>query len=96
IPTLWVPLQALPLTPNGKLDRRALPSPGALPQRAHVAPRDALEHQLAAMLQDVLGIEVVGVEDNFFELGGDSLRAAEMAARFPQTFGVELPLGTLF
>ncbi|MCC8475814.1 amino acid adenylation domain-containing protein [Xanthomonas arboricola] len=96
IPTLWVPLQALPLTPNGKLDRRALPSPGALPQRAHVAPRDALEQQLAAMLQDVLGIEVVGVEDNFFELGGDSLRAAEMAARFPQTFGVELPLGTLF
>ncbi|APP83277.1 non-ribosomal peptide synthetase [Xanthomonas hortorum pv. vitians] len=96
IPTLWMPLEALPLTPNGKLDRRALPSPGALPQRAHVAPRDALEHQLAAMLQDVLGIEVVGVEDNFFELGGDSLRAAEMAARFPQMFGVELPLGTLF
>ncbi|MBB4129680.1 non-ribosomal peptide synthetase [Xanthomonas sp. 3075] len=96
IPTLWVPLPALPLTPNGKLDRRALPAPGALSQRAHVAPRDALERQLATMLQDVLGIEVVGVDDNFFELGGDSLRAAEMAARFPQMFGVELSLGTLF
>nr|WP_076040047.1 non-ribosomal peptide synthetase [Xanthomonas campestris] len=96
IPTLWMPLQALPLTPNGKLDRRALPTPGAIPQRAHLAPRDALEQQLAAMLQDVLGIAVVGVDDNFFELGGDSLRAAEMAARFPQLFGVELPLGTLF
>ncbi|MFA1263784.1 amino acid adenylation domain-containing protein [Xanthomonas axonopodis pv. fascicularis] len=96
IPTLWVPLEALPLTPNGKLDRRALPAPGALPQRAHLAPRDALERQLATMLQEVLGIEVVGVDDNFFELGGDSLRAAEMAARFPQMFGVELPLGTLF
>uniref|UniRef100_UPI0013CEBE85 phosphopantetheine-binding protein n=2 Tax=Gammaproteobacteria TaxID=1236 RepID=UPI0013CEBE85 len=67
-----------------------------VPQRAHLAPRDALEQQLAAMLQDVLGIAVVGVDDNFFELGGDSLRAAEMAARFPQLFGVELPLGTLF
>ncbi|PPV05158.1 non-ribosomal peptide synthetase [Xanthomonas bromi] len=96
IPTQWVMLQALPLTPNGKLDRRALPSPGALPQRAHVAPRDALERQLAAMLQEVLGIDVVGVDDNFFELGGDSMRAAEVAARFPQMFGMELPLGTLF
>ncbi|WP_234712259.1 hypothetical protein, partial [Xanthomonas perforans] len=54
IPTLWVPLEALPLTPNGKLDRRALPAPGALPQRAHLAPRDALERQLATMLQEVL------------------------------------------
>ncbi|MFA0922878.1 non-ribosomal peptide synthetase [Xanthomonas fragariae] len=96
IPTLWVPLSALPLTSNGKLDRRALPSPGVLPRRARVAPRDALEHQLAAMLQEMLGIEVVGVDDNFFDLGGDSLRAAQMIARFPQMFGVELPLGTLF
>ncbi|PPU87176.1 non-ribosomal peptide synthetase [Xanthomonas populi] len=96
IPALWSALEALPLTPNGKLDRRALPAPGALPKRAHVAPRDALERQLAEMLQQLLGIEAVGVEDNFFELGGDSLRAAEMAARFPQMFGIELPLGTLF
>ncbi|MEA9589183.1 amino acid adenylation domain-containing protein [Xanthomonas sp. WHRI 10064A] len=96
IPSLWMPLPVLPLTANGKLDRRALPAPGALPKLAHVAPRDALEQQLAALLQEVLGIEVVGVDDNFFELGGDSLRAAEMAARFPQLFGVDLPLGALF
>lgn len=96
MPTRWVPLEKLPLTSNGKLDRGALPAPGRLPRRTHVPPRDALERQLAAMMQQMLGIEVVGVDDNFFELGGDSLRAAEMAARFPQLFGVELSLGTFF
>ncbi|MCC4587623.1 amino acid adenylation domain-containing protein [Xanthomonas sp. NCPPB 1067] len=96
IPGLWVMLPALPLTANGKLDRRALPAPGGVPARARVAPRDALERQLAELLREVLGIAAVGVDDNFFELGGDSLRAAEMAARFPQLFGVELPLGALF
>ncbi|MFO3704978.1 non-ribosomal peptide synthetase [Xanthomonas codiaei] len=96
IPSLWVMLAALPLTANGKLDRRALPAPGVVAVRAQVAPRDALEQQLADLLREVLGIQAVGVDDNFFELGGDSLRAAEMAARFPQLFGVELPLGTLF
>ncbi|WDM67980.1 amino acid adenylation domain-containing protein [Xanthomonas cucurbitae] len=96
IPARWMPLDALPLTANGKPDRHALPMPGALPSRVQVAPRDAVEQQLATMLQELLGVEAVAVDDNFFELGGDSLRAAEMTARFPQVFGVELPLGALF
>ncbi|MEE7567333.1 non-ribosomal peptide synthetase, partial [Xanthomonas sp. Kuri4-3] len=64
--------------------------------RAYVAPRDALEIQLAELWQSLLGVTRVGVHDNFFELGGDSLRAAELMAQFPDRFGVELPLASLF
>jgi acyl transferase domain-containing protein len=38
-----------------------------------VAASTATERLLAAIWQDVLGIDVIGVRDNFFELGGDSV-----------------------
>ncbi|MEE7547783.1 amino acid adenylation domain-containing protein, partial [Xanthomonas sp. Kuri4-1] len=96
VPSAFVPLRALPLTPNGKVDRKALPPPDTPAARAYVAPRDALEIQLAELWQSLLGVTRVGVHDNFFELGGDSLRAAELMAQFPDRFGVELPLASLF
>jgi enterobactin synthetase component F len=95
VPSVFVSMPALPLTPNGKLDRKALPPPER-EARVHVAPRDALEQQLASLWQSLLGVERVGIHDNFFELGGDSLTAAELLAQFPNRFGVDLPLGSLF
>ncbi|WP_045757617.1 non-ribosomal peptide synthetase [Xanthomonas albilineans] len=95
LPSRWMSLPALPLTATGKLDRKALPVPDAPPPREHVPPRDPIEQQLAAMVEDILGINGIGVHDSFFELGVDSLGAAQMAARFPQMFGIELPLVTL-
>ncbi len=95
LPSRWMSLPALPLTTTGKLDRKALPAPDAPPPREHVPPRDPIEQQLATMVEDILGISGVGVHDSFFELGVDSLGAAQMAARFPQVFGIELPLVTL-
>ena len=44
----------------------------------------------------MLQIEHVGREDDFFLLGGDSLRGARLLNRIASTFGVELPLETLF
>ncbi|WP_140727781.1 non-ribosomal peptide synthetase [Pseudomonas sp. Hp2] len=96
VPSAFVPMPALPLTPNGKLDRKALPPPERSEVRSFVAPRDALERQLAELWQSLLGVERIGIHDNFFELGGDSLTAAELLAQFPNRFGVELPLGSLF
>ncbi|QDI05462.1 amino acid adenylation domain-containing protein [Xanthomonas cerealis pv. cerealis] len=96
LPTVCMALPALPLTPNGKLDRKALPVPGRAEVPRYVAPRTALEERLVALWQRLLGVERIGVHDNFFELGGDSLTAAELLARFPSHFGIELPLGSLF
>jgi enterobactin synthetase component F len=96
IPSVFMLLPALPLNANGKLDRKALPAPRRTASRGYVAARTPVEQQLVQLWQELLGIERIGIHDNFFELGGDSLRAAEMLARFPQQFGAELPLGQLF
>jgi thioesterase domain-containing protein/NAD(P)-dependent dehydrogenase (short-subunit alcohol dehydrogenase family)/acyl carrier protein len=60
------------------------------------APRNAVERELAAMWSGLLGVAEVGVHDDFFELGGYSLTAVRLFARIKKTFGVELPLDTLF
>ncbi|MER6899797.1 amino acid adenylation domain-containing protein, partial [Amycolatopsis sp. NPDC000740] len=78
VPAAFLVLDRIPLTANGKLDRAALPAPGrdALGVTAGmVRPRTDDERRVAAVWQEVLGVEQVGVHDNFFELGGHSIRA---------------------
>ncbi|WP_460068176.1 amino acid adenylation domain-containing protein [Streptomyces sp. YKOK-I1] len=79
VPAAFVAVERIPLTVNGKLDHRALPDPGtsssARTGRDHVAPRTPLEERVAAIWQETLGVERVGVDDGFYELGGDSIRA---------------------
>jgi amino acid adenylation domain-containing protein/non-ribosomal peptide synthase protein (TIGR01720 family) len=80
VPAQLMRLEQMPQTPNRKLDRKALPEP-EWQARRFVAPQGALEAQLAAIWQAVLGIESVGAEDNFFELGGDSIVSVQVVAR---------------
>jgi amino acid adenylation domain-containing protein len=99
VPAAVVMLDALPRTPNGKLDRRALPAPDYVPpqtQRSFIAPRDAIEKELAAMWERILRVSPIGVRDNFFELGGHSLLAVSLFAYIERAFGKALPLATLF
>ncbi|WP_407681600.1 amino acid adenylation domain-containing protein [Pseudomonas mangiferae] len=93
VPAQVMVLAAFPLSPNGKLDRQALPAP-TFRSRAFVAPRNELERRLAAIWQEVLGVEQVGVTDNFFELGGDSLRTLKVISkvRAQRDLGFELKL----
>ncbi|MCY1023457.1 non-ribosomal peptide synthetase [Pyxidicoccus sp. MSG2] len=97
LPSHIVLLERLPLTPNGKIDRKALPAPDISgEERVYVAPRTPTEEAVAAIWSDVLQVARVGAGDNFFELGGHSLLATQVVARLRDTFGVELPLRTLF
>ncbi|HEX6292480.1 MAG TPA: amino acid adenylation domain-containing protein [Herpetosiphonaceae bacterium] len=99
VPSVFVILDALPLSPNGKLDRNALPAPGDVRLQLgaeFVAPRTAIEAQLARIWAEVLGVERVGVFDNFFELGGHSLLAAQVVSRVRSAFGPRMTLRTLF
>jgi amino acid adenylation domain-containing protein len=99
IPTVFVALAALPLTQNGKVDRGALPAPETgRPQleSTYAAPRTPGERTLAAVWQEVLGHERVGIHDNFFELGGNSLLLVEIESRLRDAFGREIPIVQMF
>jgi amino acid adenylation domain-containing protein len=97
VPAAWVFLDALPLTPNGKLDRRALPAPEPVRTEGEfIAPRTPLEEEVAAIWRTVLKVDRVGIDDNFWDLGGHSLIATKVLARVRDTFGIDLPLQSLF
>ncbi|MFY9573907.1 MAG: amino acid adenylation domain-containing protein [Blastocatellia bacterium] len=97
-PSLFISVPAIPLTPNGKVDYSALSDPDSMQEHEGVydAPRTPFEEVLAAIWQEVLGIEQVGVHHNFFELGGHSLLAARLIARVREAFQMDLPLRALF
>lgn len=80
VPSQILVVPAFPVSPNGKLDRKALPDP-EFKGRHYVAPRNPVEQALAAIWQEVLEVEQVGVTDNFFELGGDSLRVLKVLGK---------------
>jgi len=91
IPSAFVILDRLPLTPSGKVNRRALPEPeqgvAEAASRA-VRPRTLLEHQIAAVWQQVLGVERVGIDENFFDLGGHSLLMVRLHGILKNRLGV--------
>ncbi len=98
IPSAFVTLDAFPLTPNGKLDRKALPAPdaAAFAAREYAPPQGAVEEAIAAIWQELLGVEKVGRHDHFFELGGHSLLAIQLIARLRRALGVDLAVRALF
>jgi amino acid adenylation domain-containing protein len=99
VPASFVLLKALPLTPNGKVDRTALPAPNRanmLPDEAFTAPGTLLEEKIAEIVSALLHVEQVGIDSNFFMLGGHSMLGAQLVAHITHTFGIELPLRTMF
>ena len=98
VPQLFIRLQSLPLTPNGKVDRKALPHPDDDETAAtnYVTPRTHWERQIAAIWQEVLKLEKIGVHSDFFELGGNSLLAARVLSRLNRMLDTQLPIRMLF
>lgn len=99
IPAAFVYLEKLPLSPNGKLDRSALPA--ILPSveqasQARANPKDKVERQLLEIWKKLLQREAIGTRDDFFGLGGHSMLAVQMFVQIQETFGVNLPLTSLF
>ena len=61
-----------------------------------MAPQTVTEMKLAHILQELLGIEKVGMCDNFFELGGDSILVNRAIARMRKELEIDDPLRTFF
>jgi amino acid adenylation domain-containing protein len=98
VPSAFVELEAMPLTPNRKVDRKALPKPetDSSLEQGYVAPRTEAEQKIAAVWQEVLNRERVGVNDDFFNLGGHSLLATQVMSRINKLFNIQLPLRRFF
>ena len=99
LPSTFVMLPALPYTPHGKLDYGARPAPERRPPEfaaAYVAPKSAMEHRIAAVWQEVLGLEKVGVHDNFFDLGGHSLLLTQVHSRLQDILQKDIPIVDMF
>jgi len=99
VPAAFVPMASFPLGPTGKVDRRALPEPDEsvlVSGTEYVEPRSPTEEAVAAIFEEVLARERIGVHDDFFDLGGHSLMATQVVSRCRDAFGVELRLRELF
>jgi NAD(P)-dependent dehydrogenase (short-subunit alcohol dehydrogenase family)/acyl carrier protein len=83
---------ASPRSADAGLERHDRPDIGT----AFVAPRDIIEQRVAAIWQELLGLEQVGVHDSFFDLGGHSLLGLRLTARLRDTFQAECSLQQLF
>ena len=97
IPAAWVVMDNWPITAAGKISRRALPAPDLqVSDETYVAPRDEVEQLIAAIFQDVLELDQVGVHDRFFRIGGNSLIALRAVTRIRDVLHVELPVTEFF
>lgn len=85
VPARITVLDELPLTGTGKVDRRALADLPAREESAGDPPEGSTftptEQRLAAIWQELLGIDGVRQEDDFFDLGGDSMLVLQVFAR---------------
>jgi acyl carrier protein len=88
----WVNMEGLKDEDAPQTARHARPNL----QTEYVAPRTDLETSIAAIWQELLGVERVGVNDNFFELGGDSFLGIQVIARLKKQLSVKVSAVTLY
>ena len=98
IPRYFVPLESMPLTPNGKIDRNRLPKPEELDIKKldYEAPTNEIERKVAAIWEEVLGVERVGINDDFTDLGGHSLLVISILSKIHLELNVELQMMDVF
>ena len=96
VPGAWSFLASFPLTTSGKIDYRALSALDIKEASSIAAPRDRLESELVAILQQILDLETVGIEDSFIELGGNSLLAARLVTEIENRYQQQHPVSSVF
>ncbi|WP_052260662.1 type I polyketide synthase [Photobacterium gaetbulicola] len=57
-----------------------------------VMPTNDIEWSVAAIWQNLYGLDKIGIHENFFHLGGDSMLAIQLVAELQSFFEIELPL----
>lgn len=62
----------------------------------YLEPRNPMEHAIAELWQESLGIQGIGVNDRFVALGGHSLLAVQVVARIRKLFDIELQMAAFY
>ena len=90
LPAFFIHMDAFPMTVNGKVDYDALPKPARKTGDDFEAPVSRTEKALAALYEEILGMEPVGRQDNFLQLGGTSLSSAMLLYRIYDAFSCRI------
>ncbi|SJZ83631.1 amino acid adenylation domain-containing protein [Chitinophaga eiseniae] len=97
IPEHLIPLETIPLTNNGKIDRNALPKAVSIQEAdTYAPPQTPLQLSLAAIWENLLEVERVGIYDNFFNLGGHSLLTIKLIAGIRKTLKKTVTITDVF
>nr|WP_063818181.1 AMP-binding protein [Herbidospora sakaeratensis] len=88
VPSRYVFVDALPRNELGKVVKAEVRALFTVAGPAGRPLESAEERALARLWTGVLGVPATSADDDFFALGGDSLRAAQLAARVAERFGV--------
>jgi acyl carrier protein len=62
----------------------------------YAEPTNEVEEGMAALWQELLGVDRIGIHDDFFGLGGHSLMATQIISRVRDMFQLELSLAAIF
>lgn len=98
VPHIITHLEEIPLTSSGKVNRKALPEVDLNvvdTMVEYIAPKTEKEVCLVQVMEEILGIEKVGILDNFFDVGGDSLKAIELISKLEKQ-GYHTEIKTIF
>lgn len=82
IPSYFIHIDSIPHLPNGKINRQAFQAPTVEEyMNDYAAPTNELEERLCQVMQEILGIERIGINDDFYLLGGDSMRTIKLVSQ---------------
>ncbi len=98
-PSQYIQLDKFPLTTNGKIDKNQLPDPKEISLSKRVeycAPRNVKEQKLAAIWQEILQQDKIGIHDDFFLIGGNSLKAMTVINHIYRSFDVRIQIVDFF
>jgi len=100
VPSKLLTMAELPMTQNGKIDRdalkRLLAGAGEDDVTQFVAPRSVFEERIANVVQEVLGVERIGVTDDLKAAGLSSLKAVRLVAKLREIGAHSISLTELY
>jgi amino acid adenylation domain-containing protein len=98
IPARFIEVDRLPMTPSGKVDRAAAAVLAGRPIEGgdHTRARTPVEHVVAGVWLDLLGVEDLGVHEPVFHLGATSVMVQTAANLLTDIFAVPVGVRDLF